>query len=174
MKILFINQFFWPDSAATSQLLGDLTRDLVARGHKVDVICGGTYAATDRTDAPNVAVHRVNGIGFSRGVLGRVSSYLSFYIGATWRALTVAQPDVIVTLTTPPLLSVVGALVHRLRGSRFYIWEMDMYPDVAVDLGYIGSGSLLHKVTSQPGRLGSLAGRWHRRSWRVHACTPGG
>ena len=149
MNLLLMNQFFWPDSAATSQLLADLARELAAQGHEVQVICGGSYAATDASDAPAVAIHRVKGLNFSRGIVGRVTSYCSFYAGAFWRALTVPRPDVVVTLTTPPLLSLVGALVHRLRGARFYIWEMDMYPDVAVDLGYIRAGSILHKVTAR-------------------------
>lgn len=156
MKILLMNQFFWPDSAATSQLLTDLARELTAHGHEVDVICGGTYAATEKDDAPAVSIHRVKGLRFSRGIAGRVSSYLTFYAGAAWRALTMPRPDVVLTLTTPPLLSLIGALVHRLRGARFHIWEMDMYPDVAVDLGYIRSGSPPHKL------LGSLAD-WSRR-----------
>ena len=75
------------------------------------------------------------------------------------------------TLTTPPLLSVIGAVVHRLRGVRFYIWEMDIYPDVAVDLGYIRKDSLLHKVTA-------ICADWlaHRRTASSHwvsACETG-
>src|SRR5262249_31744704 len=38
MNILLLNQFFYPDSAATSQLLTDLARDLVSQGHSVRVI----------------------------------------------------------------------------------------------------------------------------------------
>ena len=156
MRILLINQFFWPDSAATSQLLTDVARELTIQGHQVDVICGGTYAATGQQNAPAVSIHRIKGLRFTRGTIGRISSYLTFYIGAAWRALTMPRSDVVLTLTTPPLLSLIGAAVHRLRGARFYIWEMDMYPDVAVDLGYIRSGSLLHKL------IGGLAD-WSRR-----------
>lgn len=156
MKILLVNQFFWPDSAATSQLLTDLARDLSAQGHEVDVICGGTYAATEQDPAPPVKIHRVKSHHFSRGVVGRLTSYLTFYAGAAWRALTMPRPDVVLTLTTPPLLSLIGALVHQLRGTRFYIWEMDMYPDIAVDLGYVRSGSFLQLV------LGKVAD-WSRR-----------
>jgi colanic acid biosynthesis glycosyl transferase WcaI len=156
MKILLMNQFFWPDSAATGQLLTDVARDLAAQGHEVDVICGGTYAAANQDNAPAVTIHRVKGVRFSRGTAGRISSYLTFYLGAAWRALTMRCPDVVLTLTTPPLLSLIGALMRRLRRTRFYIWEMDVYPDVAVDLGYVRNGSILHNL------LGTLAD-WSRR-----------
>ncbi len=146
MKILLMNQFFWPDGAATSQLLTDLARDLAADGHQVEVIAGGTYAATAAETAPPVTIHRIAARRFSRGTMGRLVSYASFYAGAAWRAFTMPKFDVVLTLTTPPLLSVIGGLLHRLRGTRFYIWEMDVYPDVAVDLGHLRRNSLLHKA----------------------------
>lgn len=156
MRVLLLNQFFWPDSAATSQLLTDLARDLAAAGHQVHVICGGTYAATKAEDMPPVTIHRVKGVRFSRGTAGRILSYATFYLGAAYRALTVAKPDVVLTLTTPPLLSVIGALVRILRSAQFFIWEMDVYPDVAVDLGYLRRGSAAAKA------IGLLAD-WSRR-----------
>lgn len=144
MRVLLMNQFFWPDSAATSQLLTDVARDLVALGHEVHVICGGTYAETNPESRPDVVVHQVQGFRFSRSTAGRILSYASFYIGATWKAFRVPRPDAVLTLTTPPLLSVVGALLKLFKGSRFCIWEMDVYPDVAVDLGYIKSRGIIN------------------------------
>ena len=38
MRILLLNQFFYPDSAATSQFLTDLARCLAAEGHSVRVV----------------------------------------------------------------------------------------------------------------------------------------
>ncbi len=35
MRVLLINQFFWPDMAATAQLLVDLAEDLAADGWQV-------------------------------------------------------------------------------------------------------------------------------------------
>ena len=148
MRVLLMNQFFWPDSAATSQLLTDLARELSSQGHEVEVICGGTHAATDTSDMPPVTIHRVRGLRFTRGRVGRVLSYLTFYLGAAWRALFKRRPDVVVTLTTPPLLSLIGAVVRRLRRVRFLIWEMDMYPDVAVALGYIRHKGLVHRLSA--------------------------
>lgn len=157
MRVLLMNQFFWPDSAATSQLLTDVARDLVAQGHEVHVICGGTYAETDPESKPDVVVHRVQSFRFSRSAAGRILSYASFYIGATWKAFLVSKPEAVLTLTTPPLLSVVGTLLKVFKGSRLCIWEMDVYPDVAVDLGYIKAGSIIHRA------IGVVAD-WSRRN----------
>ncbi len=148
MKILFLNQFFWPDSSATSQQLTDLATGLAHRGHDVHVLCsqGGYAEMKSLGEAPPVTVHRVAAMPFARGKLGRILSYASFYPLALARALTLPHMDVVVSLTTPPLLSLVGSVVKALRGSRHYIWEQDIYPDVAVNLGVIKANGLLDKA----------------------------
>jgi len=158
MKILLMNQFFWPDSAATSQLLTDLARQLVADGHEIQVVCsGGGYAPPATDEAPRVDVFRVATIPFRRRKVGRVLSYASFYIGAAWKGLTLPRADIVITLTTPPLLSLIGTAIKFLRGSRHVIWEMDVYPDVAVTLGYFKEGGILDRS------VGALAD-WSRRN----------
>ena len=159
MRILLLNQFFWPDSAATSQLLTDLARGLAENGHEVYAIAAdGGYAPDATGDAPPVQIVRVKALPFVRGKLGRVMSYASFYAGAAVAGLRLPRPDLVLTLTTPPLLSLLGNLLQRVRGSRHFIWEMDMYPDVAIDLGTFRAGGVLDRV------VGGLADFSRRRA----------
>lgn len=148
MRLLFLNQFFWPDEAATSQLLTDLVRSIDA-DHDITVICAASRYAGVRPPhdpAPIANVRRLAGPGFGHGKLAKLSSYASFAIGAIVESLRTKRPAVVVSMTTPPLLGLVGLLLQRLRGSRHIIWEMDLYPDVAVDLGAIRKGGLLDKI----------------------------
>lgn len=149
MRVLLLNQFFWPDASATSQLLTDLARSLVDQGHDVTVICsekGGYAVAANDLDAPPVSVHRVRALPFVRGIVGRLLSYLSFFVSAAGRGLLLHKQDLVVTLTTPPLLSLLGTLIKFVRGSKHFIWEMDVYPDVAVDLGYLKEGGVSERA----------------------------
>jgi glycosyltransferase involved in cell wall biosynthesis len=147
VRVLLLNQFFWPEIAATSQLLTDLVRHVASQGHDVTVICArGRYAGTDCTEPPPVRIVRVPDLPFARTRLGRPLSYLSFLVEAAWVALRQPKPDVVVTMTTPPLLGVVGLLVQTLRGARHYIWEMDLYPDAAVDLQVLRPKSLITRL----------------------------
>ncbi|HEY3455448.1 MAG TPA: glycosyltransferase family 4 protein [Bryobacteraceae bacterium] len=133
--ILLLNQFFYPDSAATSQLLTDLARELARRGHDVTAICGGNgYGLTDATEAPPVTIHRAQPLPFSRLPFMRIASYATFLCGAAVRSICGRAPDTSLTLTTPPLLGIIGTLTRRIRGARHFIWEMDLYPDIAEDL----------------------------------------
>jgi glycosyltransferase involved in cell wall biosynthesis len=63
----------------------------------------------------------------------------------------------VVTLTTPPLTSVFGRILKLSRGCRHFIWEMDVYPDIAVDLSTLKPRSTLTCI------IGALAD-WSRRN----------
>src|ERR1035441_6704412 len=96
MRILLINQFFYPDSAATSQFLTDLARCLAAEGHSVRVICGSSsYAEPDSLNPPAVEIIRTPDLPFGRGLLARTFSYTSFLPGALYRGLLGPRPDLI-------------------------------------------------------------------------------
>ena len=158
LHLLVINQFFWPDMAPTGQLLSDVTRAVEGEENTTTAICGAPdYGATDITTAPSVRILRSRLVRFSRRALGRILSYASFLMGAVWNGFRIGRPDVIVTLTTPPLTSVLGRLLKLSRGCRHFIWEMDVYPDIAVDLGVLRANSLLTAA------IGALAD-WSRRN----------
>lgn len=164
MRYLFLHQFYWPDLAAATQLLTDLTRELSERGHQVTVICGRSHnAGADRSERPDLEIIRVPETPFARGRLARVLSSVTFLAAAYLRGLFASRPDVVVSLTAPPLLSTIGSWLAAIRGSRHFIWEMDMYPDVAVDLGLLQRGSLVARLS------GALADRARRRADAVIA-----
>jgi colanic acid biosynthesis glycosyl transferase WcaI len=157
LKLLFVNQFFWPDTAATGQLLTDVARAVVPGNGPVSVLCGmPDYGAVDASPAPLVTILRCGPARFSRGKMRRVVSYASFLGGAAWKAFRAPRADVVVTLTTPPLVSLLGTALKAMRGSRHYIWEMDVYPDIAVDLGVLKRGSVATRA------IGAAAD-WSRR-----------
>ena len=147
MQVLVINQFFWPDTAATGQLLTDVTRGMDPKAHAVTVLCGTPdYGAVDMDSPPRVKIMRSGGVAFSRGKIGRVVSYASFFAGAAVRGVWGPKPTLVLTLTTPPLISVLGTLLKSLRGSRHFIWEMDLYPDIAVDLNVMKPRSVVTRL----------------------------
>jgi colanic acid biosynthesis glycosyl transferase WcaI len=144
MNILLINQFFWPDTAATGQLLTDVARDIDPDLHAVTVLCGNSsYGTLDAGSPPPVKVVQCGGAAFSRGRVSRVVSYASFLMSAAMRSVREPRPELVVTLTTPPLISLVGTLLKTVRGSRHFIWEMDVYPDIAVDLNVLKQNSFV-------------------------------
>jgi len=154
MKILLLNQFFWPDISATSQLLTDVAAELSLEGHDVSVICGKpSYDGHRESTSPAVQVEYLTSFGFSKNRLERLFSYLSFWGLCVLKVMRRKRPDVVVTLTTPPLLSLIGTLLKTVKGCRHVVWEMDIYPDLAVELGLLRehalSTTLLRRVSNK-------------------------
>ena len=158
MRLLLINQFFWPDTAPTGRFLLDVTRAIEAESIQITAICGPSgYGTADDTPRPPVRILRPSGTRFSRDAIARILSYGSFLAGAVVAGFRVGRPDTVLTLTTPPLTSVFGRILKLSRGCRHFIWEMDVYPDIAVDLGALKPRSMLTCV------IGALAD-WSRRN----------
>jgi colanic acid biosynthesis glycosyl transferase WcaI len=147
MQVLLINQFFWPDTAATGQLLTDVTRGIDPEVHAVTVLCGtSTYGVVDTVSPPQVKIVQCGGAAFSRAKIGRVVSYASFFAGAAVQGIRGPKAALVVTLTTPPLISLLGTLLKNFRGSRHFIWEMDVYPDIAVCLNVLKPRSVVTRL----------------------------
>jgi colanic acid biosynthesis glycosyl transferase WcaI len=156
MRILLLNQFYVPDVAATGQLLADLAESLVARGHEVHIVCGrskyggGRLSAAREEHVNGVRVHRVGTTGFGRQRLtGKAIDYLGFYVNAARRALMLPRPDVCVSLTTPPFISLIGLLLSKLKGTRNVIWMMDVYPEIAVAYGVLSREGVVCRLMSR-------------------------
>ena len=154
-KILFVNQYYWPDHASTAQHLTDLAESLAARGHECHVLCSkggyqGDRGALPSKDVRNgVNIHRVGSTGLGRrSTLRRMTDYLSFYTRALIAALTMPRFDVTVTLTTPPIISLVGTVLSRWKGTRHVFWSMDLHPDAGLALGIFSRKNPLVAVLS--------------------------
>jgi colanic acid biosynthesis glycosyl transferase WcaI len=159
MRIIILNQFFYPDHSATSQLMTDLAESLVEQGVCVTALAGrGRYNGGERLAAyeehKGVKIERAWATSFGKdSLLGRLADYLSFYLGACWKLLRLPKHDMIMALTTPPLISLVALLIGRLRGMRVLALVQDVYPDVAVALGALKSDSLMARVLDRLNRL---------------------
>lgn len=159
MRLLILNQFFYPDHSAIGQLMTDLAESLVERGLTVTALAGrGRYngggALPPREVYRGVTVERAWATSFGKNsVAGRLADYFTFYLGATWKLLTLPRHDVVMALTIPPLIGLLALLVCRLRGMRLAALVEDIYPDVGVALGTFREGRPLTRLLDRLNRL---------------------
>ncbi len=155
MHVLILNQTFYPDVASTGQLMWDLARHLDVNGHRVTVVTssyfyGSTQAhARRRETIGNIGIVRVRQTGFGKKhLIGRLFDFASFYVTAGWQLIDGPRPDVILALTSPPMISTLAGLARQFLSKpdgspvRFVYHVMDLYPDAAIAPGVIGAGSL--------------------------------
>ena len=156
MNILLLNQCFYPDVMATAQQLTDLAVGLVEEGHSVTVIASDRgYDDPTRRFARRETWNGVKIIRISSLTLGkqkrwhRAANFASFLANCAFRLLLSPRFDVVVALTSPPLISFLGALFVRLKGGKFFCWVMDLNPDEAIAAGWLKPDSFAGRVLSR-------------------------
>ncbi len=128
MRILFLNQYFPPDPAPTGILFREIADESVRRGHEVEFVDAGL------------------GYRDAQKKGGRMKRELA----SLWRMLREAKRrsrvDVVISGTSPPMLAVIADRVARVHGAQHFHWAMDVYPEIAVALGEIRSGSFIERI----------------------------
>jgi colanic acid biosynthesis glycosyl transferase WcaI len=144
MKVLLLNQCFWPDVMATSQQLTDVACGLADRGHEVTVIAGRRGYDDPQLRFPrqerwrNIEIFRVRSIGAGKkSRLRRALNFASFLTACSFRLAFTQRQDVVIALTSPPLISWLASLFTRLKGGRLVFWVMDLNPDEAIAAGWL-------------------------------------
>lgn len=152
MRVLILNQFFYPDISATSQLMTDLAEDLVAAGIDVTALaCDKPYIGDGqlaaREDYKGVKIVRVPTAKHVRGsIIKRLISYASFYWSSFFKLLSLPKQDVVLVLTTPPLISLVPLVVRIFKGGKVIHLVQDVYPQVAIEMGVFKRGSFVARL----------------------------
>jgi hypothetical protein len=149
LKVLLLNQCFYPDVVSTAQYLTELATELSARGHDVTVIASDrgyddpTKRFPRRESWNNINIVRIPSLSLGKSSRWRrVFNFGSFAIVCALRLLFMRRFDVVVALTSPPLISFLGALFVRLKGGRFCFWVMDLNPDEAIAAGWLNERSV--------------------------------
>ena len=149
MRIILLNQAFYPDHAATAQHAHDLAKHLVAGGHDVAVVASRSIygskgaALPKRETIDGIEVHRVGKSLFGKStILARMIDFVLFYVLAMIKVLVIRKPDVIVPFSTPPFIVLVGWMLKVIKRCKCVYWVMDLYPDVPIAFGLMKGGGL--------------------------------
>ncbi len=153
MRLLLVNQAFHPDVAATAQYAADLAQELARAGHQVTIVAGRrgyddpTLVFAAKETWRGIDIVRVGATGLGKSApWRRAIDFGTFWLACLFRLLWLPRFDVVVALTSPPLISVAAAAIARLRRSRFVAWVMDLNPDQAVAAGWLRQNSLSHRL----------------------------
>jgi glycosyltransferase involved in cell wall biosynthesis len=159
VRILLLNQAFYPDVVSTAQHLGELAAELARRGHQVTVVTGRrAYDEPDkkfpaRETWRGVEIYRVASTRFGKEAKWRrAADFASFIFFCCARLVFLRHHDVVVALTTPPLISFIGAWRAKLWGARFCYWVMDLNPDEAVAAGWLRADSFAGRMLERMSR----------------------
>ena len=166
MRVTLINQAFYPDVVSSGQHLADLALRMAGRGHEVTVVTSRRAYDDPEKVFPKeetwhgIRIVRVPATGFGkRAKWRRAADFGTFLWSCCWSLLRLPRQDLVVAMTSPPLISFIGAWFARLRGGRFCYWIMDLNPDEALAAGWLAPGSLAARLSGAMFPVQSASGR---------------
>jgi colanic acid biosynthesis glycosyl transferase WcaI len=145
MRICFFNRSYWPDQAATGQLLTELAEDLAARfGWEVAVVAGAALNAHPghagrarwtplaREERRGVAIVRANSTTLRpKRFAARATNYATYLASAALGSFTLPRQDIVVSLTDPPVIGRIALATARRHRAAFVFLCEDVFPEVA-------------------------------------------
>lgn len=151
-RVFFLTQFFHPEPAATAQLLTELAVELVKRGIDVTVYTSQpTYYERQRLpkreEFQGVRIVRLFSTRFNKKKLfGRLANGVTFCLAVLLRLLTSSDGAPLLIVSAPPFLGWVGLLVSLVRRRKYVFLIHDVYPDVAIQLGYMKKSGITARI----------------------------
>ncbi len=136
-RLLVLNQYYWPGIEATAQLLTDLCEAL-ADEYDIRVLTGMLYGhelLPHRVVRNGVEIVRVHSTAFERSSIGLRGLNYASYLGSTLAAaLTGPRPDLVLTMTDPPMIGDIGLAVSKRFGVPLLVISEDVFPEIATKL----------------------------------------
>lgn len=178
LRVLFITQYFPPETGAAPARAFHFARQLERLGHQVRVVTGlpnhpsgvihGDYRGVRRRteNQDGITVERVSLFATpKKTAFSRLWNHLTY----AWNALPVAlagpRPDVVLASTPPLFLGITAWLAARRHGAPLVLDCRDDWPQAAIALGELEPGA----VTAA---LAAIARFLQIRAARVVAVTP--
>ena len=161
MRIIFLTQYYPPETGAAQNRLADLARRLSNAGHHITVLTampsypkGEIYPeyqgrmGLEENDAGIQIVRTWIYATKRKNFVPRILNYLSFAVLSTvvgWR--TIDKADVVFVESPPLFVGVVGYLLSKLKSAKFVLNISDLWPESAVALGVLRNQRLIRWVT---------------------------
>ncbi|HPF78473.1 MAG TPA: glycosyltransferase family 4 protein, partial [Alphaproteobacteria bacterium] len=128
-SVLIINRVYPPSRGATGRILQDLAHALDHSGWKVTILTTGDKAGVEFQQ--NITIKRIKGAANYKTAFG----YALGWWKMLFAAMGMQRHDIVITMTDPPMLLVIGRIISRLKNMQHIHWCQDMYPDLFKALG---------------------------------------
>ena len=128
---------------STGHILTELLLELVNRRIEVSVICAQpAYYSTDRVEKKisykGIEIIRTRNTQHNKNsVKGKLLNSTTFFIHALILAMRLNKKGSNLLVTNPPFLGIIGPILQRVTMRPFILIVHDLYPDLAVNIGYM-------------------------------------
>ena len=161
MKVIFLTQYFPPETGAPQNRLHATAQALVRKGAEVTVLTAmpnypdmrihaayrGKWHVREEMDG--MLVHRAWIYASpKRSMLWRLLNYFSFVFTALWIGLFKLKHSDVLLVESPPLfLGITAMLLAKAKGAKLVFNVSDLWPESAVQLGLVTNRTVIQLST---------------------------
>ena len=157
MRILFLTQYFPPETGAPSNRLSDLADRLANLGHQVTVLTAlpnypqgvifdgyrGRLVMTEKRNSIQIIRSWIFATR-SKDFVPKLINYFSFAIlSCIIGAFAARSPDIVFVESPPLFLAISGYLLARMKHAKFVLNISDLWPESAVALGVLRNARVI-------------------------------
>ncbi|MDB4442855.1 glycosyltransferase family 4 protein [bacterium] len=149
MKVTLISQYFYPEMISTGHILTELLVEIRKKGVAASVICAqpSYYSAEKypvRIKFHGIDIERTQNTQFDKNTLkGKIYNSATFLLHSLILSLKINRHGSVMLVTNPPYLGILGPILSRIKKVSFLLIIHDLYPQIAVNMGFLGHRSLL-------------------------------
>ena len=147
MRILIHTDEYYPTAQACSYRMRTLTDAFLDAGNEVIVVASSANIGNGKIE------HRREKILYSHAIkmkkkttLMRMLNNISFAITSIFTARKAGKIDIVITSSPPPLISISGWIIAKIKKAKLIYDVRDIWPDVAVEMGSFSKNSIYYKV----------------------------
>ncbi|MCC6840100.1 MAG: glycosyltransferase family 4 protein [Flavobacteriales bacterium] len=161
MRIIFLTQYFPPETGAPQNRLFATAQALQAKGAEVTVLTAmpnypdmriqqayrGKFHVRERMDG--LDVHRAwLFVSTGKGIAVRLCNYFSFvFTSLLVGVFKLKKADVLLVESPPLFLGITAMLLARLKGAKLVFNVSDLWPESAVQLGLVSNKAMIGAST---------------------------
>jgi colanic acid biosynthesis glycosyl transferase WcaI len=160
VKLVVLTPHFEPDVAPTGAVITKLVSELVERGHHIDVITslpwyrehkiesgfdGKLVRTEDRSWGSITRVHPFP-TQDKTDIVRRAASFAGFTALAAMKGRRGGDADGVIAVSPPLTLGLAGHTIAKARKAAYVFNIQDVFPDVAIELGYLSNPLLIRSA----------------------------
>lgn len=147
MKILIHTDEYYPTPAACAYRMKVFADTFAELGHEVTVVASSTNRESGAAHGCRERIIHAPAIRLKRKTtVMRMLNNLSFAFTSVFAAMKAGRADVVITTSPPPLVSISGWLIAKMKGAMLVYDVRDIWPEVALEMNSFTEDSLFCKV----------------------------
>ena len=147
MKIIIHSDEYYPTCAACAYRIKAFADAFTANGNEVTVIASSANKENGEIKECREKILYSPAVKMKKKTtLMRMINNVSFALTSVFTAMRAGKADIVITTSPPPLVSISGWIIAKMKHAKLVYDVRDIWPDVALEMGSFTQDSIFCKI----------------------------